>query len=110
MSGLVSMQLSKKASTKEAAPSAIEAPLFPYGLTISLGEDELTKLRLDKSLPEAGDEMDLVAKVRVRSVESHDTEGGGKRRSLSLQLTDMALAPAKKERDLSKVFSNTLKG
>ena len=54
--------------------------------------------------------MDLVAKVRVRSVESHDTEGGGKRRSLSLQLTDMALAPAKKERDLSKVFSNTLKG
>jgi len=69
--------------------SSMGGDKYPYGLTVNLEEESLDKLGLN-TLPQAGDTMTLTAKVKVRSVESRDSDDG-KRRSVSLQITSMEL-------------------
>ncbi len=92
---LTSMKLSKQDSDSEIEV-AVNQPDYPYGLSISLHEDQIDKLGLD--LPNVGDEMMLEAVVVVRSVSQHkseDHEGKG----LELQITDMSLG--KKQKSLA---------
>ena len=70
-----------------------EPPAYPWGLELTLDNECLEKLKLDP-LPEAGEQLLLLAKVRVSRTSSTDTEGGGKNRSVSLQITDCALEDA----------------
>jgi len=63
---------------------------FPYGLRIELDEDALKLLNIGK-LPEIGAILELEARVVVKAVSSHTSEGQGVRRSVSLQITDMEL-------------------
>ncbi len=85
----VSMKLTKseQSDIKEAVLS--EAPRFPWGLSVNLDEDSLEKLKVEE-LPKAGDEFEMVATVKVTSVSENEDEGGT-RRSVGLQITDMAL-------------------
>ena len=91
---LVSMKMSKaerEGGSKSPDSVAIDRPIYPWGLSITLDEDALGKLDLE-ALPEVGKEMTLYAKVDVTSVSSHESaDGGGPRRSLSLQITEMCL-------------------
>lgn len=80
-----------------------EVSSYPYGLTISLEEEEIKKLGID-GVPDAGSKKMLSAVVEVSNVsvrDSNDKKNGGKRRSISLQITDMELTE-KKERKLAK--------
>ena len=72
---------------KEVTPA--DKQLYPYGLTVSLEDNSLQKLKL-KTLPEVGDEMTLVAKVKVTRVSSDETDKGANK-SVSLQITSMRL-------------------
>ncbi len=96
---LVNMKLPKR-SEKElataAAPSDVDQPRYPWGLSLNLEDESLQKLGID-ALPEVGVTLSLTANVTVTSVSARDDQDGGKRRSISLQITDMALeTPAKK--------------
>lgn len=62
-----------------------QAPTYPYGLCISLCEDELDKLNLDDSDAEVGDMVHLHALAVVTSVSKNSSEFGDHRR-IELQL------------------------
>lgn len=95
---LTNMKIDAKARDAKYKESsvAVDAPIYPWGLSISLDEDALDALGITK-LPEVGKPMMLVARVDVTSVSEnkHTTEGNGteKHRSVSLQITDLAIGP-----------------
>lgn len=88
---LQSMKLSK-AEQKESMPSVakMDKPEYPYGLRLDLGKDVLEKLDM-KKLPQVGDKIMVMAMAEVCSVSEHDSEYGGKSKSVGLQITEMAL-------------------
>lgn len=63
---------------------------YPYGTRIDLDEDTLKKLGI-KELPETGDELCLVASVKVLSTSAYSSDGEKPRRSLTLQMTKACL-------------------
>lgn len=78
-------------------PSSVAAdpPTYPYGLTISLDNESLAKLGIENDLPEVGDKLIIMAHATVQSVSSSESEGDkSPRQSVTLQITDMACAPA----------------
>lgn len=95
----------KEKPLAESAPS-MPREEYPYGLRIHLDKDQLEQLGITK-LPETGVEVSLVAKATVTSVnESAHDSGSGKNvyRSVSLQITDLALAPPKASKNTEDVF------
>lgn len=87
------------AEAKEDAPqpvaeAAIKGPRYPYGLSISLGDDELKKLGLGDELPSAGEMIHLFAMAKVTSAGEHESMGtDGKTsicRRVELQITHLA--------------------
>lgn len=66
---------------------------YPYGLRISLGEDELAKLGVT-GLPAIDTDMRLSALVCVVSISQHENQGGKPERRVELQIEQMALAGA----------------
>ena len=94
MSKLVSMKLEKRDAAKYAEPSiASDSPAYPWGLNLTLDNETLEKLKLE-ALPEAGEQLLLVAKVKVTGTSSNDSAEGGKRQTINLQITDMCLEDA----------------
>lgn len=77
---LVDMAITPKEREKDspmAYPSTIESyqPTYPWGLSISLGDDQLEKLGLEADC-EVGDLLDMRAMARVTSVSQNETTGG----------------------------------
>lgn len=68
---MVDMSLDRKEKEEIAMPSP---PAYPYGLCISLCEDELEKLKIDESEVEVGDMLHLHCLAKVTSVSSHDNQ------------------------------------
>ncbi|RZN40399.1 hypothetical protein FEK48_13170 [Escherichia sp. E2593] len=78
---------------------------YPWGLCIELNNDTLTKL---KATPQsAGTEVMITAKAIIRSTSTRESEEG-MQHSASLQITDMAIAPASGE--APKSAADTLYG
>lgn len=72
------------------APMPSDMPDYPYGLCISLGNDELEKLSLDCSDCESGDTIDLRAFAKVTSISKQDYNGTQTCR-IELQITQLAV-------------------
>jgi len=62
---------------------------YPYGLCISLTDQELSKLKLD--VPDAGDMIHLFAMAKVTSVSQRDEADGTKCSRVELQITHLGL-------------------
>jgi len=65
-------------------------PAYPWGLSLHLDDEVLAKLGLT-TLPAVGSRLQLQARVNVTSVGEHESEGSGKDRNVSLQVTALAL-------------------
>ncbi|KOE25749.1 capsid staple protein [Burkholderia multivorans] len=109
---LVSMKLTPAEAKSESgiaqtAPDAGDQPAYPYGLSICLDDEALAKLGLS-SLPDVGTPMTLMARVEVCSKSQYQNQQGTDT-SLSLQITDMALAPETQspEQRATKFYANT---
>lgn len=74
--------------------------LYPYGLCISLCEEELEKLELSDQV-DTGDLIHLNAIGRVTSVNKRETDQGQKVR-VEIQLTDIALEEEAHEEEGAK--------
>lgn len=86
---LVSMKLT--ASDRAEVSSATPFPeTYPWGLSITLGQEELEKLGVDK-MPKIDGTVTLYAKAKVTRREETQTEGGVTRRTLGLQITELCL-------------------
>lgn len=66
-----------------------EEPEYPYGLCLTLNEEQIAKLGM--YLPAVGETVMVEAKASVRAVSMNDTVEGGKSRRVELQITDMEL-------------------
>lgn len=86
---MVNMKQSKKESETMAAPVEVDASEYPYGLCLNLEKEEIAKLGL--GTPKAGAKFMLHAAVEVKSVTVSDQADGSGYKSLSLQITNMAL-------------------
>lgn len=93
---MINLKLTPKEAkeTMLCGPCDPSGPVYPYGLTIQLGDETLEKLGV-KDLPAVGAEILLSAKAKVTSVsvnEHQDADGdkeADKRRSVGLQITDL---------------------
>lgn len=91
--------------TALAAPE--DQPAYPCGLSIYLDDEVLAKLGMTV-LPDVGAPLTLMARVEVRSKSQYENQKGTDT-SLSLQITDMALAPETQspEQRAAKFYANT---
>jgi hypothetical protein len=81
----------------EAVYAGSSTEEYSYGLCVNLSEEEIEKLGI--GLPKVGRTFELHALVEVKSVSKSDDASSGERRSVSLQITDMALGTAKAPSD-----------
>lgn len=94
MDGMTSMKMTAKEAKEYASPSTAvaDAPQFPYGLRVELNNDSLDKLAM-KDMPKIGDRFTMTCTVEACGCASYTERDGDENRSLSLQITDMALVP-----------------
>lgn len=90
---LISMAYTKAEAKAEAekytTPDLDSQPEYPWGLSISLEDDELSKLGMD-GLPEVGAEMELLVRVKVQRASQTQMASGETERCVGLQITAMA--------------------
>ena len=71
---------------------------YPWGLRITLDNESLQRLGLNaKSLPAVGDSVSVMAMANVCSVSTRTTDHG-EDNYVELQITDIGLAPQKRQR------------
>jgi hypothetical protein len=104
---MINMQLSKEEANEEAGISP-EAPKYPYGLCICLDDDSLKKLGIT-TLPTVGQEMVVMARVKVTATRAYETQSEDKadsEQSVDLQITDMDIsnAPSTNNSMASKLY------
>jgi hypothetical protein len=87
---LVSLKLPKKARTSDSEPIKYAAPEYSYGTSLRLENHELKVLGI-KALPRVGDKFSLDANVVVTSVHESSSVNNKGDRSITLQITDMAI-------------------
>lgn len=90
MKTLINMELSPEQAKEYSQPDPGDAPKYPWGLELRLEDEQLKKLGIT-ALPAVGAALQLTARVEVTSISQNDSQSGGERRCLSLQVTDMAL-------------------
>src|SRR5688572_2836684 len=103
---LVSMKVDKAAREKKYAEPTVAAdsPEYPWGLQLNLGDEELEKLGVE-DLPGTDVAVKVYAVATVTRI-SVDESDGAKRRSMTLQITDLCLEPVKKKKsDLEILFA-----
>jgi hypothetical protein len=88
---MVNMKMSTEEAKEQCSPSTEEGPRYPYGLSIHLDDDALSKLGVSDSL-NVGDEVTITAKALVTSKSGYQTMVGDAESSLDLQITDMEVA------------------
>ena len=79
----------KKDALTMSQPSSYE-PVYPYGLSISLCNDELEKLNLSTEHAQVGDHILMECIAKVTSISMNDT-AEGKRSRVELTLTHIAV-------------------
>lgn len=85
---LVDMRMSQE-EKDEGTVMAPEMPDYPYGLCISLNDDDLEKLDLEDDM-EAGDTITFMATAKVTSVSAREI-GGEVEKRVELQITNMGI-------------------
>lgn len=97
------MKISKDENVKMEEQCCIAEQDYPYGLSVSLEEDSIQKLGIDK-LPEIGQKFALNAIVEVTSISDYQSQEN-RNRCIRLQITDMELAgPPKEEKSAESVM------
>lgn len=90
----------EEADEQYGSPTKLaDRPEYPYGLEVTLNDDALDSLGLSP-MPAVGEEMMIIARVKVCRTNAYETQGGDTEKSCSLQITDMAVEKEEKESKL----------
>ena len=88
-------QVNKEVDNMRPAPPASATsiadnlPKYPYGLCITIENEQLDKMRIDGDC-EVGDMIHLCAMAKVTNVSAREKEGGDVDRRIELQITHLA--------------------
>jgi hypothetical protein len=88
------------------SPSTDDGPRYPYGLSINLDDDTLTKLGIGDSV-NVGDEVTITAKATVTSKSGYQTMVGDSENSVGLQITDMEVASSGSSKSAKTLYDKT---
>ena len=99
------MKMSKKEAKTSEGLEVNDAPRYPWGLSINLDEESLSKLGMSE-LPDIGDSKMLVAFVDVTDKHESDSVDGKKRKSIGLQITDMSIEDKVKPDKLKMLYGD----
>lgn len=100
---MVSMKTTKKEGLTEEAKD-YEEPEYPYGTSITINDEKIAALGLDKAA--VGNEMMITAKVKVTSKSEYDSEDSGKNASIEMQITDIMVEAGDKESLSDKMYGS----
>jgi len=92
---LVDMKRSKSEMKGTDAPEAVSGSSkekYPWGLSINLEKESLSKLGIDIKKMKLGATMTLSAQVEVSSISENQNIGSPDNKSMSLQITKMAVS------------------
>ena len=90
MNGMTDMAKSEEDVAKDSSPLMMSENKYPYGLRISLSQDDLEKLGVDHADFEIGDVFPLDILAKVVSKSANETEGGEENCCVSLQITHIS--------------------
>lgn len=76
-----------------------DGPKYPYGLCLSLGEDELNKLEVDFESLEVGETYHLFIMAKVTAKSASERESGEPCKRVELQVTHMGAESEDKENE-----------
>jgi hypothetical protein len=101
------MALTPEEIADNMMPSFGNAPKYPYGLCISLCEDQLEKLKVDSSAFEVGQMFHLHAFAKITSISASEREDGKSNCRVELQIValgceDEAEEDEEAEEEMSK--------
>lgn len=82
--------MAKSESDKDSTPLMPLDNKYPYGLRITLTDEELDKLNVDHSEWEVGETFPIHALVKVIGKNANETEEGKSNCSIQLQITHLA--------------------
>ena len=97
----VDMAKSPEEIKNDVPLAASDQDKYPWGLRLSLTQDELEKLDVDHSDWEVGATFHIHALVKVSSISENETEAGGKNCCVSLQITHLAAESEDEENEES---------
>ena len=90
MTNMINMAKEAKELTPSVQYETPKQPAYPYGLCLSLSEEELQKLGLGESELNVGDILHMHAIASVTSVSKHDNINSGPSSRIELQITHMS--------------------
>ena len=100
---MVDMKLTPKERKKHngdmaaPVPSEPSGPEYPWGLEVRLEDEALTKMGVDLSDYQIGDDVELYAKCKVIRLSQSQSTSKDKNRTLELQITDLCLEPGESD-------------
>lgn len=103
---MTSMKMTSGEAKSYSSPIVSDAPMYPYGLAVSLNHEAVQKLGLDKAMPSVGQKLMLMAHVEVTTVRSDKEYDGDVRMNIELQITDMDVMPLREELDAKALYPN----
>jgi len=89
----------KEEAAERMQPTAATQNDYPYGLCISLSQDELKKLGLEDEEVEVGDMIHLHCMAEVTSVSKSDNQQMGPQCRVELQITHIAAEDEEEENE-----------
>ena len=102
---LVNMKQSAEEAAEAMGMPEMTAPEYPYGLRLSLSEEDLAKLGLP--LPRAGQGMKITAEAFVVSVNERVEEGEDEIECcVAVQITDMSMQPYTRQTLAKSLYPN----
>lgn len=105
ISKMTDMALTPSEAVEQTMPMSLaNTPRYPYGLCISLCQDELEKLGFAAGDMEVGDVVHLHALAKVTSVSQNETEGGMNSR-VELQLVMIEIESEDAENEAAEPMS-----
>lgn len=88
-----------KKTTSEATQPMMDQPTYPYGLCISLCQDELDKLGITVDELAVNDMLHLHALASVTSISKLDTVNSGQSSRVELQITHISAIESETDED-----------
>lgn len=92
----------------DSADGDNDAPKYPWGLSICMGDEALAKLGI--GLMPVGTEIMLVARATVTGTSSRQRQSGDNSQDMDVQITAMDLSPAQQEDVMSRASKSIYSG
>ena len=101
---MIDMKQTAEEAQENSPEVGQDAPMYPYGLRISLDDGALEKLGVT-TLPKVGSKIQITAMCEVCSTSEYSDQAGEKEANVSLQITAMELGSEQEEQTSASIAS-----